>query len=196
MKKKHLLIALPLVAIVLAGAGCDVAAQPPAPAQTAYQSDSAKTEATQETVQKAVPIPQINQSIERQNISKRATTFDVQNKTSYIYLIDYGKVMAFYTITGKVSSLNSYLTPSEQLVDGSGEPCTNVRSGGGSSADSWEPCYAVSSPDIDGAYGDNADGVFFFTTDGAYVEWKGNYMMSDQPLQLSTPPELVRQITK
>ena len=40
----------------------------------------------------------------------------------------------------------------------------------------------------------NTDGIFFFTTEGAYVEWKGDYMMSDQPLKLTTTPELVREI--
>lgn len=35
---------------------------------------------------------------------------------------------------------------------------------------------------------------YIFTTEGAYVEWKGDYMMSDQPLKLTTQPELVRQI--
>ena len=38
------------------------------------------------------------------------------------------------------------------------------------------------------------NGIFFFTTEGAYVEWVGDYMMSDQPLKLTTQPELVREI--
>lgn len=38
------------------------------------------------------------------------------------------------------------------------------------------------------------DGIFFFTTEGAYVEWAGEYMVSDFPLKLSTPPAMVKQI--
>lgn len=193
MQKKTLALGLAGLAVIIMGAGCeDITSTPPSP--SAYQSDSAKTEAAQQAVQKAVPIPTITQSIERQNIAKRATTFDVQNKTSYVYLISYGKVMAFYTIIGKVSSLNSYMTPLDQLVNASGAPCTRNQDGNGTAGYSWEPCYPVSSPDIDGAYGDNADGIFFFTTDGNYVEYRGDYMMSDAPLQLSTPPELVRSV--
>jgi hypothetical protein len=30
--------------------------------------------------------------------------------------------------------------------------------------------------------------LFFFTTDGAYVEWMGDYMLCDKPLKLATPP--------
>jgi hypothetical protein len=53
----------------------------------------------------------------------------------------------------------------------------------------------MESPDIDGSYGENAHGVFFFTTDGAYVEWSGTYFWTDRPLKLTQPPELVIDIT-
>jgi len=52
----------------------------------------------------------------------------------------------------------------------------------------------IPSPAEDGSYGTNGDAVFFFTTDGAYVEWNGSYMLADQPLKLTTQPELVREI--
>ncbi len=133
----------------------------------------------------AVPLPTLTNSLERQNISKRAQLFDKPDKISYIYLVSFGKVMAFYTVKGKVSSLNSFMSPQEQLVKYNGSPCDFNHS---------SECYAASAPDIDGSYGVNVDGIFFFTTEGAYVEWKGDYMMSDQPLQLSTQPELIRTI--
>ena len=52
----------------------------------------------------------------------------------------------------------------------------------------------VSSPDIDGSYGTNGYAIFFFTTDDIYVEWRGDYMLVDQPLKLTQPPELIREI--
>jgi len=51
--------------------------------------------------------------------------------------------------------------------------------------------HVVSSPAEDGSYGTNGDAIFFFTTEGVYVEWRGDYMLCDQPLKLSTTPELV-----
>lgn len=135
----------------------------------------------------AVPMPQLQTSLERENIANRAKLFNTPDKISYIYLISFGKVMAFYTVKGKVSSLNSYMSPQEQLIDQDGNPCHVGDSG---------HCFVVQAPDVDGSYGQNANGVFFFTTDGAYVEWSGEYMMSDQPLQLSTQPELIQQIKK
>lgn len=144
-----------------------------------------------EKIRDNVPVPQLTTSSERKNVAKRAELFNNEEKISYIYLVDYGKVMAFYTVQGKVSSLRSYMTPIEQITDRFGTPClsNDTHCWGGSSSN-----YIISAPDIDGTYGENVEGIFFFTTDGAYVEWRGNYMMSDQPLKLTTTPELIRVI--
>ena len=153
---------------------------------TTYQQEQQAVNQNQLKMLKAVPIPQLQTSQERVNQKRKAELFNDENKLSYIYLVSYGKVMAFYTVKGKVSSLNTYMVPMEKLVDNNGEKCSYSNSSGG--------CYVVESPDIDGTYGTNPDGIFFFTTEGAYVEWKGDYMMSDQPLKLTTQPELVRQV--
>ena len=141
---------------------------------------------TQKKLVSAIPIPQLETSQERINVSKRAEIFSKADKISYIYLISYGKVMAFYTVKGKVSSLRSYMAPLEKIVSSRGNDCNDV---GG-----CENGYVVAAPDIDGTYGENVEGIFFFTTEDAYVEYHGDYMMSDQPLKLSTTPELVRTI--
>lgn len=139
-----------------------------------------------------IPVPQLTTSSERKNVAKRAELFNNEEKISYIYLVSYGKVMAFYPVQGKVSSLQSYMTPVDKMVLGNGSDC-NEGDQWGQSDDSGD-CYVVSAPDIDGTYGENVEGIFFFTTEGAYVEWKGEYMMSDQPLKLTTQPELIREI--
>lgn len=153
----------------------------PAPETALYESNQI-TEKLRDTI----PVPNLTTSSERKNVAKRAEIFNNEEKISYIYLVSYGKVMAFYTVQGKVSSLRSYMTPTEKLIYADGRECgaysTSVA------------CYTVSAPDIDGTYGENVEGIFFFTTEGAYVEWKGEYMMSDQPLKLTTPPALVREI--
>jgi hypothetical protein len=142
------------------------------------------------TLRNNVPVPQLTTSSERKNVARRAELFNNEDKISYIYLVSYGKVMAFYTVQGKVSSLQSYMTPTEQIVDRFGTPCDYT-------LDDWcgsTGSHIISAPDIDGTYGENVEGIFFFTTEGAYVEWRGEYMMSDQPLKLATPPELTRVI--
>ena len=175
---KYLSVGLVVMSAVFL-AGCSEAAP-------SSQQDAQKTlEETQKKLQEAVPTPDITRSQTRKAVRERAMLFDSENKVTYIYLVSFGKVMAFYPVKGQVVSLRSYLTPVEKLVGRSGKDCYGSAS----------ECYVMGTADIDGTYGDNADGIFFFTADtNAYVEWKGDYMVSDQPLKLVTTPELVREI--
>ena len=49
----------------------------------------------------------------------------------------------------------------------------------------------VNSPDLDGSYGDNPKGIFFYTDKDEYKEWTGDYHYSDTPMNMAQPPELV-----
>jgi len=179
------------VLFVLAGmllAGSAYAGWFDTPAQRGTgKAESDQLEANMTRVVADTPIPYVERSLERQNVAKRAQLFNDTEKISYIYFVSFGKVMAFYTVKGKVSSLQSYITPQERVVRANGAKC-------GLDYESANYCFIVSAPDIDGTYGNNPAGIFFFTTEGAYVEWTGEYMVSDQPLKLSTQPELVRQV--
>lgn len=144
---------------------------------TTQRQEQATTENQQALHLKVVPPPKLSTSQERKNLVERLKRFNTDSKVSYIYLVSFGKVMAFYTVKGKVSSVNSLLTTPDQLVSAV-----------------YQDYHVVSSPDLDGSYGSNGDAVFFFTTDGTYVEWSGDYMLCDKPLKLTTPPELVIQL--
>ena len=92
-----------------------------------------------------------------------------------VYLLSHGTVIAFYPVRGKVSSMKSYLTPGDEVRSG---PIT------------------AEAPDLDGAYGENAEGIFFFTSDSnSYVEWAGEYLFTDQCLKVSAQPQLVRVVS-
>ena len=156
-------------------------------AKGTFMQESAITEENQKKLLESTPIPKVETSQERKNLIRRIETWNKEDKISYIYLVNYGKVMAFYTVKGKVSSLDSMLTNPEQVINGDG------RQG----KDSWcnsGQCYTVSSPQIDGSYGTNGDGIFFYTTEGVYVEAKSDYILADQPLKITTPVELTREI--
>lgn len=151
--------------------------------------ESELTEANHYNLIQAVPAPQLETSQERKNLVRRLQTFNSDSKISYIYLVSFGKVMAFYTVKGKVSSVNSKLTSAEQIVVS--ERCLDdvyYRS-------DVAGCFkTVESPQLDGSYGTNGNAIFFFTTESVYVEWNGEYMLADEPLFLTTPAQLVREI--
>lgn len=91
----------------------------------------------------------------------------------YIVLIsENGTILGRFVVDGKISSLNSYLTPDSEYYEYScNSGCTHNK---------WLP-------DVDGSYGSNDNGIFFFTTDGKYIEWTGDYLYSDIPFIVKDP---------
>ena len=130
----------------------------------------------------------IEYSLERYNLIRRAYWVNGQRDKAanlpceivkplgYVVLMtESGAVLGCFTVDGKVSSLNSYLTPDseyyEQRVYGSH---------GSQDENKWLA-------DIDGSYGTNDNGIFFFTADGNYMEWNSKYLYSDIPFQIDAP---------
>jgi hypothetical protein len=169
MKVKKLMLGLLAILIILAAvlSGCETSTSQVM--QKEYQSVSVQASKFQQTQ----PVPQISFSSTRDAVIKRIERWSDPNKISYIYLVSFGRVMAFYTVKGSVESKQSYLSPVTAPYGNSNGYTT------------------IDTPDIDGTYGDNMDSIFFFTTDSVYVEWHGDYMWVDQPLKLSTQPELI-----
>jgi hypothetical protein len=149
---------------------------------TSSQTERRSVEANQNRLITAIPAPTLETSLERKNLAERLTRINQQNMSGYVYLLSYGRVVASYPIRGKVTSLNAYLMGSEKPED---DPNGTMDAGS----------IMLEQPDFDGAYGKNADGVFFFTADSnAYVEWAGDYLFSDQPLKLNQEPMMVREV--
>lgn len=127
----------------------------------------------------------IDYSLERYNLIRRtywvngqrekANTLicEVEKPLGYIALfLENGSCAGKFIVDGKVSSLNSYLTPSTDYE------ARSYYNGVGKSV------YEIELPDVDGSYGSNDNGIFFFTTDGKYIEWTGTYLYSDIPFEV------------
>jgi len=146
-----------------------------------YAFESKLTEKNQQQLVKGENYPEMKNSLERQNLARRYEYLNDQNNQHYIYLMSHGKVVAEYIAQGKVSSVNSKLTNDKQIV--AREDCLETTANGDEAA-----CFkTVESPQLDGSYGENGDAIFFFTSDGRYVEWNGEYLVSEQPLDVETP---------
>lgn len=169
--KKQLLASALVFGLLLTGCTID---------ESTSTTEQKLTEQNQARLLDSQPPVKLNWSLERENINKRTTLWNDANKVSYIYLINYGKVMAFYTIKGKVSSVNSQITNTEYLAS---------KYNNGHYVDGVLP-----SPSEDGSYGTNGNAIFFFDTQGTYYEWAGDYLLVDQPMKLTSPVELVRQV--
>lgn len=175
---KNTFVMFVMLVTIASTVGCD--AEKP----SSFKQESAMNESTQQRLIKQIPAPTLQTSLERKNLVRRAQWVNRENAISYIYLISYGRVMKYFTVEGKVSSLNSYLTAMER-----------VERFGSSMESSSTQYIALEAPDLDGSYGKNPDGIFFFTTEGGYVEWKGEYMWSSEPLFLDPKqPEMIQTV--
>lgn len=126
----------------------------------------------------------INYSLERYNLIRRAYWVNgqrekanalacaVEKPLGYIVLFAGNTVVGNFIVDGKVTSLNSYLSPDSEYYEYSyGEHRT----------------YNKWLADVDGSYGENDNGIFFFTPDGKYIEWTGEYLYSDIPFIVDSP---------
>ena len=121
----------------------------------------------------------INYSLERYNLIRRtywvngmrekanALICEIEKPLGYIVLFAGNTVVERFVVDGKVSSLNSYLTPDSTYYSSQG----TIR---------WLA-------DVDGSYGENDNGIFFFTPNGNYIEWTGEYLYSDIPFEVESP---------
>lgn len=150
--------------------------------KTAMQSSS--------EIVKNQPAPtDLDYSLERYNVIRRAYWVNgqrekamslpcaVERPLGYIVLFSSsGAVIQRFVVDGKVSSLNSYLFPAEWIQ----------KTIDGDLASDWE-WQMVEIAGIDGCYGENVSGIFFFTTDGKYIEWTGDFLYSDIPFSVDDP---------
>lgn len=148
--------------------------------------DSENTQMNAYRLQTNQPTPtDIEYSLERYNLTKRAYWVNGQREKAnalpcpiekplgyVILLTESGSVVGKFTVDGKVSSLNSFLTPDSEYYEYSRGEYT--------ARNYWLA-------DVDGSYGENDNGIFFFTPDGKYIEWSGIYLYSDIPFEVEAP---------
>lgn len=183
MKKRILcavLVAIMLLASVFCFASCDM--ETPV---AGSQQDVNNTINAANNIQHNQPTPtDISYSLERYNLIRRAywvngqrekanaLPCEVEKPLGYVVLFSGNVVVGNFVVDGKVSSLNSFLTPDSEYYEYSG--------GEYSKKNNWLA-------DVDGSYGTNDNGIFFFTPDGKYIEWTGSYLYSDIPFTVDSP---------
>lgn len=149
--------------------------------------DMQNTQIAADNLQFNQPTPtDIDYSLERYNLIRRAYWVNGQREKAnalpcqiekplgYIVLMtEGGSIVGKFIVDGKVSSLNSFLTPDSEYYE-------ILYGGTYTKQNNWLA-------DVDGSYGENDNGIFFFTPDGRYIEWTGIYLYSDIPFEISDP---------
>lgn len=181
---KKILVLIMCTVMILGLVGCDDYS----PSQkSSYETSSEANEKAVQDVINNDPLPQITRSLERENIKRRIEFINQPDRIGYLYLLsDNGQLIKEVQVLGKVSSLNSYLTPMEDIqivmVNNSASPTRQ------------EIPVTTQAADLDGTYGENAKGIFWFTPDGVYQEWSGLFFYSSERLTFTTQPLLVESV--
>ena len=168
--KKILAIILVMMMLVAMLCGCETSGS---------YADTARTKSAGNTLQANQPTPtDIEYSLERYNLIRRAYWVNGQREKAnslpcevvkplgYFVLFSGNTIVGKFVVDGKVSSLNSYLTPDSEEYSSS---------------------YSEWLADVDGSYGENDNGIFFFDTQGNYIEWTGTYLYTDIPMSIEDP---------
>lgn len=171
MKKFICLMAVMAIVLSVCLTGCDT---------NGRTADLNSTKEVTSNLQSNQPTPtDIEYSLERYNLIRRAYWVNGQREKAnalpcsivkplgYIVLFtENGGAVGSFVVDGKVSSLNSFLTPDSE---------------------EYASSYSEWIADVDGTYGENDNGIFFFTPDGKYIEWTGIYLYSDIPFEVDDP---------
>lgn len=190
--KKVLTIVIALILVVSLTA-CGTAAV----TTEGAKADKENTLAIANKLQENQPTPSdIDYSLERYNLIRRtywvngqrekanALPCEIEKPLGYIVLVtEAGSILGSFVVDGKVSSLNSFLTPDSEYF----EKDTAYRSLYTKSSRNVDDFSNKWLADVDGSYGENDNGIFFFTPDGKYIEWTGTYLYSDIPFEVDNP---------
>ena len=181
--KKRALIGMLVISSMAVFAGCEFE-------DTESEKDKQVTMDVADKLAENQPTPtDIDYSLERYNLIKRAYWVNGQREKAlslptpmerpfgYITLMtESGAVVGSFIVDGKVSSLNSFLTPDSLYYEVAGDYVNDTDA----NENEWLS-------DVDGSYGENDNGIFFFTPDGKYMEFTGTYIYSDIPFQAEEP---------
>lgn len=178
-----LVITIVISMMLLTGCGLDERTE-----EGGAKQDVNNTKVAADTLQSNQPTPtDLNYSLERYNLIRRAywvngqrekansLVCEIEKPLGYIVLFSGNVVVGNFVVDGKVSSLNSFLTPDSEHYE---------------MAATGESRYLYTNnwlADVDGSYGTNDSGIFFFTPDGKYIEWSGDYLYSDIPFVVDSP---------
>lgn len=114
----------------------------------------------------------LKDSLEVENLKERLQRENDPNAIRYVYLMNFGQIVGYYVIEGKVSSSGSQLAPEQEVIK---------------NCDVCSERSVVDSAQDDGTYGQGDPGVFFFLADGTMVTTDLNIIQSDAPLTIDVP---------
>lgn len=115
-----------------------------------------------------------DENAEIDNIKKRLELTSNPGQIGFVLLLnEMGKPVMYTGVKGKITSGGKRLTAPQEVrrADCGQYGCDQL----------------VEAPSDEGTYGSSNPYIFFWTTDGQYIQWSGKYLYSDKPFRISDP---------
>lgn len=160
-----------LIASLLAAFALTACVQQQGP--TNKQIQAQKAEAAAQAVQFA-------ENAEIDNIKARLQLTADPGLVGFVVLLnEMGQPVMYTGVKGKITSGSKRLTRTDEYA------CTNH---------STVTCDFRPAASDEGTYGSSNPYIFFWTPEGQYIQWSGEYLYSDKPIRLSADPLIVTQV--
>lgn len=116
-----------------------------------------------------------DENAEIDNIKKRLELTADPGLLGYVVLLnEMGQPVMYIGVKGKITSGGKRLTkPYDWVHKDCGQAYCDKE---------------VDAPSDEGTYGHSGEYVYFWTTNGQYIQWNGKYLYSDQPFRLTKEP--------
>jgi hypothetical protein len=110
-----------------------------------------------------------NPTLGQKNLCEREKREENPNAIGYVYLLNFGKLIGYYVIKGKINSSGGQVRPEDDIhwTCRTNHGCQPV---------------VVDGPRDDKTFGEHDPGIFFFLAGGAKVTTNLDYVYSDQPV--------------
>ncbi len=135
--------------------------------------DAAKRNVTK-AAQAAAESLNFTDNAEVDNIKNRLKLTSQPGLLGFVVLLnESGQPVYYASVKGKITSGSKRLTRTQWL-------------------DEFGTTNAITpAPSDEGTYGSSGEYIFFWTTNGQYMQWNGKYLYSDKPIRLTVQPLVV-----
>lgn len=142
-------------------------------------TSSPPTKVTQsQKAAKAAESITFTENAEIDNIKKRLELTSNPGLTGFVLLMNEAGQPIMYTgVTGKITSGSKRLTRGQTLVRGDRGPNYGD--------------FVMHSPSDEGTWGSSSPYIYFWTTQGQYIQWNGKYLYSDKPFRINIEPLVI-----
>ena len=111
------------------------------------------------------------ENAEIENIKKRLELTSDPGLTGFVLLMnEMGQPVMYTGVTGKITSGGKRLTQGQRIWE------------------RYDKSEVLKTPSDEGTWGNSNPYIYFWTTNGQYIQWNGKYLYSDKPFRLKVEP--------